>query len=61
MDFATIFRLDENLNLDKKTLVFLRWIALFGQLFSVNLVFFFSRFKLSNNTLSCDYSCWSVN
>ena len=41
MDFATIFRLDENLNLDKKTLVFLRWIAIFGQLFSVNLVFFF--------------------
>ena len=41
MDFATIFRLEENLNLDKKTLVFLRWIALFGQLFSVNLVFFF--------------------
>ncbi len=41
MDFATIFRLEENLNLDKKTLVFLRWIAIFGQLFSVNLVFFF--------------------
>jgi len=41
MDFATIFRLEENLNLDKKTLVFLRWIALFGQLFSINLVFFF--------------------
>ena len=41
MDFATIFRLDENLNLDKKTLVFLRWIAIFGQLFSVNIVYFF--------------------
>ena len=41
MDFATIFRLDENLNLDKKTLVFLRWIAIFGQLFSVNLVYFY--------------------
>ena len=40
MDFATIFRLEENLNLDKKTLVFLRWIAIFGQLFSVNLVYF---------------------
>ena len=40
MDFATLFRLEENLNLDKKTLVFLRWIAIFGQLFSVNLVFF---------------------
>ena len=41
MDFATIFRLEENLNLDKKTLVFLRWIAIFGQLFSINLVYFF--------------------
>ena len=41
MDFATIFRLEENLNLDKKTLVFLRWIAIFGQLFSVKLVYFF--------------------
>ncbi len=41
MDFSTIFRLEENLNLDKKTLVFLRWIAIFGQLFSVNLVYFY--------------------
>ena len=41
MDLATIFRLEENLNLDKRTLVFLRWIAIFGQLFSVNLVYFF--------------------
>ena len=41
MDFATIFRLEENLNLDKKTLVILRWIAIFGQVFSVNLVYFF--------------------
>ena len=41
MDFATIFRLEENLNLDKRTLVILRWIAIFGQVFSVNLVYFF--------------------
>ena len=41
MDLATIFRLEENLNLDRKTLVFLRWIAIFGQFFSVNLVYFF--------------------
>ena len=41
MDFSTLFRLEENLNLDKKTLVFLRWIALLGQLFSVNLVYFY--------------------
>ena len=41
MDLATIFRLEEDLNLDKKTLVILRWIAIFGQIFSVNLVYFF--------------------
>ena len=41
MNFATIFRLEENLNLDKKTLVFLRWIAILGQLFSINLVYFY--------------------
>ena len=41
MDLSTIFRLEENLNLDKKTLVFLRWIAIVGQLFSVNLVYFY--------------------
>ena len=41
MDFSSLFRLEENLNLDKKTLVFLRWIAIFGQLFSINLVYFF--------------------
>jgi len=41
MDFSTLFRLEENLNLDKKTLVFLRWIAILGQIFSVNLVYFY--------------------
>ena len=41
MDLSTIFRLEENLNLDKKTLVFLRWIAIIGQIFSVNLVYFY--------------------
>ena len=41
MDFSTLFRLEENLNLDKKTLVFLRWIAILGQIVSVNLVYFY--------------------
>ena len=40
MNFSTLFRLGENLNLDKKTLVFLRWIAIIGQLIAINLVFF---------------------
>ena len=54
MDFATIFRLEENLNLDKKTLVFLRWIAIFGQFFSVNLVYFF--LDLNFPVLMCHHS-----
>ena len=40
MNLSTLFRLEENLNLDKRTLVFLRWLAIFGQLISVNLVYF---------------------
>ena len=40
MNFSTLFRLEENLNLDKKTLVHLRWIAIIGQLIAINLVFF---------------------
>ena len=40
MNFSTLFRLGENLNLDRKTLVTLRWIAIFGQIIAINLVFF---------------------
>ena len=39
MNFSTLFRLEENLQLDKKTLVILRYIAIFGQLFAVNVVY----------------------
>jgi two-component system sensor histidine kinase RegB len=39
MNFSTLFRLEENLQLDKKTLVTLRYIAIFGQLFAINVVF----------------------
>ena len=39
MNFSTLFRLEENLHLDKKTLVILRWIALAGQLFAIHLVY----------------------
>ena len=41
MNFSTLFRLEENLHLDKKTLVNLRWIAIIGQLIAINLVFNF--------------------
>ena len=43
MNFATLFRLRENLNLDKKTLVILRWIAIIGQLTAINLVYFYLK------------------
>ena len=39
MNFSTLFRLEENLHLDKKTLVVLRWIAIIGQLFAINIVY----------------------
>ncbi len=39
MNFSTLFRLEENLHLDKKTLVILRWIAIFGQLIAINIVY----------------------
>ena len=43
MNFTTLFRLRENLNLDKKTLVILRWIAIIGQFTSINLVYFYLK------------------
>ena len=45
MNFSTLFRLGENLNLDKKTLVFLRWIALIGQFSAITLVNFYLKLE----------------
>ncbi len=41
MRFSTLFRLEENLNLDRKTLVILRWIAIIGQFSAITLVYFY--------------------
>jgi len=41
MDFSTLFRTKENLNLDKRTLTILRYIAIFGQFFAINIVYFY--------------------
>ena len=40
MDFTTLFRTKENLNLDKNTLTILRYIAIFGQFIAINIVFY---------------------
>ena len=45
MDFSTLFRTKENLNLDKNTLTILRYIAIFGQFLAVNIVFFYLDLK----------------
>ena len=39
MKLATIFRLKENLTLDRKTLIILRYIAIVGQIITINLVY----------------------
>ncbi len=43
MNFSTLFRLGENLNLDRKTLVILRWIAIVGQFTAITLVYFYLK------------------
>ncbi len=43
MNFSTLFRLGENLNLDRKTLVYLRWIANIGQFTSITFVYFYLK------------------
>ena len=45
MDFSTLFRTKENLNLDKSILTILRYIAIFGQFTAVNIVFFYLDLK----------------
>ena len=45
MNFSTLFRTKENLNLDKSTLTILRYIAIFGQFIAVNIVFFYLNLK----------------
>ena len=40
MNLTTFFRIGENLNLDRKTFVNLRYIAIIGQFFAINIVFF---------------------
>ena len=46
MNLSTLFRLEENLHLDKKSLVNLRWIAIVGQLITVNFVYYYFKLEL---------------
>ena len=46
MNLSDLFKTEENLQLEKKTLVFLRWIAIIGQLITVYTVYFAFNFTL---------------
>ena len=46
MKFSDFFTSKDNIQLDKKTLVFLRWIALIGQYLTISIVYFIFKFEL---------------
>jgi len=44
MKFSEFFTSKDNIQLDKKTLVILRWIAIVGQFITINIVYFILNF-----------------
>ena len=46
MKFSEIFTSKDNIHLDKKTLVILRWIAIAGQYLTISIVYFIFKFEL---------------
>ena len=46
MKFSEVFTSKDNIQLDKKTLVILRWIAIVGQFLTISIVYFFFKFEL---------------
>ena len=46
MKFSEFFTSKDNIQLDKKTLVILRWIALVGQYITISIVYFIFQFEL---------------
>ena len=46
MKFSDFFTSKDSIQLDKKTLVVLRWIAIIGQYLTISIVFFIFRFEL---------------
>ena len=47
MKFSDFFKSKDNIQLDKRTLVILRWIAIIGQFITISVVFFIFGYKLS--------------
>ena len=45
MKLLEVFKSTDNIQLDKKTLVILRWIAIIGQFVTINFVYFILGFN----------------
>ncbi len=46
MKFSDVFTSKDKIQLDKKTLIILRWIAAFGQFTTISVVYFIFKFQL---------------
>ena len=46
MKFTEVFTSKDNIQLDKRTLVILRWLAIVGQYFTISFVYFVIKFEL---------------
>ena len=46
MKFSDFFTSKDNVQLDKKTLVVLRWIAIVGQYLTISIVYFILKFEI---------------
>ena len=46
MKFSDVFTSKDNIQLDKKTLVILRWMALVGQYLTISIVYYIFKFEL---------------
>ena len=46
MKFSEVFTSKDNIQLDKRTLVILRWIAIVGQYITISIVYFYLKFEL---------------
>ena len=46
MKLSDLLKYDEDLKLEKKTVIILRWIALIGQLITIYIVNFYFKFEI---------------
>ena len=60
MKLSDLLKFEEDLRLEKKTVIILRWIALLGQLFTVYIAHFYFQFELPIIYCSLTIFCGGV-